>query len=315
MPAEPSRRDRRSATSIARGQFDEALDAAAQGDVNVAARLDQLQAPAGVSDSQRRKLAERAYQRYAESALLDEHLTEDEERIFYALGEQLGVELERFLKRRRELAERLLIARVNDGRLGEATAPRLAAAVGEVVYEELPALLLTEVAVRQYRARYSGVSFKIMPGVRFHTGGGRGRSVDLGTRIEAEDTGVLSISSKRVVFLGRKTTLEMLYPKIVSLNVLRNGLVIHVSNMKDAPTFRIASGNIGAAYINAAAQGPLALEAGSVRTPVASADHRSPTPTDSARATDGPLEILGRRLATGEITVEEFKVLRSLIEG
>ena len=143
---------------------------------------------------------------------------------------------------------------MNDDRLPVIPDPHLMAKKGEVVHLETQAALLKEVAVREYRGGYSGVSFRVAKGVRYNTGGFRGRSVVVGTKLQAMDTGILSVSSTRAVFLGTAKTIEFAYSKLVNLDVFDDGIRFHVSNRQTAHLFRLDSGPVVAATINAALQ-------------------------------------------------------------
>ena len=79
--------------------------------------------------------------------------------------------------------------------------------------------------------RYSGFSFPIgKTGIRYRVGGARGHSVVVGQRLQVDDTGTLSISSKRAVFIGNRKTIEMPYSKLVNLSVYTDGVQFHLSN-------------------------------------------------------------------------------------
>jgi hypothetical protein len=75
-----------------------------------------------------------------------------------------------------------------------------------------------------------------------------------GKEIQVAEYGVLSVSSKRVVFAGERSTIEILYTKLVGLNVFEDGVQLHASNRKNAPVFRLEAAEATAATINAAAQ-------------------------------------------------------------
>jgi hypothetical protein len=128
---------------------------------------------------------------------------------------------------------------------------------GERAHLQVPADLMKEVVLREYRAGYSGFSFRIAKGVRFHTGGVRGRSVVVGTELQVSDSGVLVITSQRAVFKGLRRAIESNYAKLVGLNVFVDGIQIHVSNRQTAPLFRVPNGFLVAAAVNAASQAVL----------------------------------------------------------
>lgn len=100
------------------------------------------------------------------------------------------------------------------------------------------------------------MSFRIAKGVRYHTGGSRGRSVVVGTEMKVEDEGVLSLTSQRAVYIGGRKTIEMPYKKLINLNVFADGVQFHLSNRKNPPMFRLEAGygDAVAAIVNQASQ-------------------------------------------------------------
>jgi hypothetical protein len=124
----------------------------------------------------------------------------------------------------------------------------------EHVHLETEASLLKEVIDREYQGGYSGLSFSIVRGMRYHTGGTRGHSVVVGEHTESADNGLLSVSSHRAVFLGRTSSIELPYSKLLNLTIYSDGIQFHVSNRKAAPTFKVESGDVIAAVVNAAVQ-------------------------------------------------------------
>ena len=90
---------------------------------------------------------------------------------------------------------------------------------------------MKEVAIREFHGRQAAdVSFRIAKGVRYNLGGFKGQSVVVGTELQVQDTGALSVTSSRVVFLGEQKTLEFLYAKLVGLEVFEDGVRLQVSN-------------------------------------------------------------------------------------
>jgi hypothetical protein len=102
---------------------------------------------------------------------------------------------------------------------------------------------MKEVAVHEFRGGYSGFSFPIgKTGIRYKVGGSRGHIVQMGTKLQVADTGILAITNKRAVYLGSAKTVEMGYSKLVSLTVHSDGIVFHLSNRMNAPLIRLPMG-------------------------------------------------------------------------
>jgi hypothetical protein len=167
----------------------------------------------------------------------------------------LGIDLDAFLRTNPELGRHAMIAEANGGTLPQVQTPQLIQKKGEVVHLELPATLLKDVTIRQSQGGYSGFSFPIgKTGIRYRVGGYRGQSVEVGTKRVPADTGVLSISSERAVFLGAKKTIELPYAKLASLTLFTDGVQFHQSNRQTAPVFVVASSDVVAAFVHSAAQ-------------------------------------------------------------
>ncbi len=193
----------------------------------------------------------KALEAFANGALADDVLTEQEEQSFLDHVKSLGVKT---LTKYPDILNRLLIARVNDGRLPvlDAGDAHVICKAGEVVHLEANAAMLKEVAVREWKG--SGFSFPIAMGIRYRTS--RGHMQQVGTAVTVADTGFLSVTSSRVVFSGRSKAQECLYSKLVNLTVYADGIGIAVSNRQNVSTYRVlnTTGEVVAAVINAAIQ-------------------------------------------------------------
>jgi hypothetical protein len=212
----------------------------------------------GLADPRHRSEAHSALLAYSERLLADDLLSTTEEARWQEVGDVLSVGQADLNQRDfKGLLARLTIARINDGRLPEVPAgqARLMAKRGEIVHLETAAVLMKEVIDREFRGGSQGVSVPIAKGVRFRTSSFRGKSVVVGSHLEAADTGIISVSSKRVVFMGTRKTIDTPYVKLASLDAFSDGIRIHASNRQGAPLFRLPiGGEVVAAAIQAAAQ-------------------------------------------------------------
>jgi hypothetical protein len=204
---------------------------------------------------------------YANKVLADDILTKEEEQEFLKFAESLGVNLNQYPA----ILTRMVIANANAGRFPKAVPPfHVICKPGEEVYLESHSSLLKEVADRQWQGGSSGFSFRITKGVRYRVGNTRGHMQQVGTKLIVKDTGVLSLTSSRLVFSGSSTTQESPYRKIVNLTVFHDGLAVAVSKGQDTVTrsYSTSAGEMIAAVINAAMQphvaasGPKTVEPG-----------------------------------------------------
>ena len=209
----------------------------------------------GYTPDEIRQFADGAILALVRSILADSVLTREADQRLQSAIPALGLSWESFLAAHRDVVDPLIIASANGGILASLATHRLITKDTEAVHLECSASLMKEVALREFRAGYSGFSFPIgKTGIRYRIGGARGRSVEVGTRIVPADTGTLSLSSRRAVFLGSKKTIEMLYSKLVDLEVFTDGVRFHLSNRQTAPLFNCDNGEVVAAIIHAAMQ-------------------------------------------------------------
>jgi hypothetical protein len=219
----------------------------------VVAELEGDESLVALGKRERRRLGEHAFMQYATNALADDHLTEDEEDALTSLAEAVGFEQADFEKH--DLYTRLQVAKLNDGRLPVVEQPRLMTKRGEVVHLELPAALMKEVAVREWRGASQGISFRVAKGVRYRVGATRGHLVTVGSQLQIADTGVLSVTNQRAAFLGERKTVEMPYSKLLGMNVFSDAISFSLSNRQNAPLIKVSiSTDILVALLNAAIQ-------------------------------------------------------------
>jgi hypothetical protein len=196
----------------------------------------------------------------ANKVLADDILSKEEEQEFLHFAESLEVDLNNYPA----IFDRFVIANANAGRFPEAVPPlHIIPKAGEVVYMESHASLMKEVADRQWQGGSSGFSFRVAKGVRFRTGNTRGHMLQVGTKIIEKDTGLLSVTSSRLVFSGRTTTQESLHTKIENLTVFNDGLAVAVRRGSDITTRLYSTGRAEmiAAIMNAAMQPHIAPDA------------------------------------------------------
>jgi hypothetical protein len=209
-------------------------------------------------EAERTTLTEKAFNAYAENVLADDILTADEEEHFGSVGEALGFPADSLQARHPDLLSRLVVAKVNDGRLQEIEEPHVIPKRDEVVHMEVAASLLKEVALKEFRAGTQGLSIPIgKTGMRYRVGAMRGHMETVGTEMQVQDSGIFAVTSQRVAYLGAVKSTEILYTKLMGMQVFKDGLRLQASNRQNAVLFRFEqaiSGDAVAATIHAAMQ-------------------------------------------------------------
>ena len=253
-------KEEREATDAAEAAYHLLLDGLRADPARLATLADDLQAlfdaghRAHLPEREAKRIRRSLLEGATEIVLADDRLTAPEEASFDAALTKLGVTAGTMEELVPGLAGRLVVARVNDGRLPVIDNPRLLARPGETVHLETVAQLTKMVAVREFQAGSRGVSLRIMKGVSYRVGSMRGRMVTVGSELRIADEGILSVTDRRIVFSGSAKTLEFRYDRLVSVELYTDGIQFGVTNRQTPSVFRLGHVHAVAAVINAAAQ-------------------------------------------------------------
>lgn len=104
------------------------------------------------------------------------------------------------------------------------------------------------------------MSFRVAPGIRFHTGWFESEPV-VDRELVEEDHGHFTVTTNRALFRGASKTIKIDYDDLVSVTLFVDGLRFHMSNRERVDTFRIDEAPVAAAAINAVAQADEATKA------------------------------------------------------
>lgn len=267
-PPQPRRQSRRALKQQGRDEFETLAMRAALGEPEAVNGLPSAVQHArahyrsGQFEKKRLEIAEAAIQ----ETLDDDVVTSDEEAHLGAMLNALGLTTQKLAAERKDLYDRLIIARINDGRPPIAGNVSLFLKPGEAAYAAIPGVsLMKQQAVRQYRAGSSGVSIPLGGGVRYRTGATRGRMVVVGSEMVVEDSGTLTITSQRALFAGSKKTLEFRADRLADLQEYTDGLRLSVSNRQTASIFKLPKSvapSVAAALITYAASNRSTMHSG-----------------------------------------------------
>jgi hypothetical protein len=123
---------------------------------------------------------------------------------------------------------------------------------GETAYTEVVANLMKEVTDREFHGGSRGVSVPLGHGVRYRTSSTRGHMVAVGTHWQPADSGVLTVTDRRVVYHGGRKTLEFLYSKLATLNAYSDAIDLGVTNRQTTSTLSVDDPNYVSGMIHAA---------------------------------------------------------------
>lgn len=165
-------------------------------------------------------------------ALEDGRLSKEEEERLQEIYDLLKLDQTTLDAEFGDLKPQLIAARANDGRLAVLPSQPIMLKKGEVAHLEVSAALLNEVNDRESVGSHDGVSSRVP---------------------QIGDIGLLTVTSQRTVFVGRRQSMEMPHAKLLTLKVLSNGIRFYLPEPKNAPVFRLDKGwgSAVAATINA----------------------------------------------------------------
>jgi hypothetical protein len=187
--------------------------------------LPELRDATALSPQELERLHVEAMSKLVSAAVADDTLTIEENKHLEAVLVALDLTWDAFGSANPALLEQAFVSSINGGMLPEVASPHILAKKGEVVHYECPANLMKEVGVRQYQGGYSGFSFPIgKTGIRYRVGATKGHSVQVGTQLQVADSGLLSITNKRVVYTGSRKTVDMPYSRLINLTAYSDGI-------------------------------------------------------------------------------------------
>lgn len=88
-----------------------------------------------------------------------------------------------------------------------------------------------EKITREWVGRHSGMSFRIMKGIYYRTGGSKGRPVERSS-MENIGTGILVLTNKNICFHSHNCSIKIPYKKIVGMTPYSDGIEIHQDGAK-----------------------------------------------------------------------------------
>lgn len=89
---------------------------------------------------------------------------------------------------------------------------------------------------REYVGRSRGMTFRVMKGVYYRTGGSRGHAVE-STYMQPVGTGSVCLTDKALYFSSPEKSLKVPYAKILSLEPFSNGLSVQKDGARELPFF------------------------------------------------------------------------------
>lgn len=180
----------------------------------------------------------RGWEAAVENALEDDILSKEEENALVAMKDELGLDQELLNKNGSymKVVKAAVIRELVEGKIPQkikidCNIPFNLQKNEQIVWLFSGVNYCEERTRTTYQGGYSGVSFRVMKGVYYRTGGFRGNPV-VTSNIVQVDNGTLAVTDKHIYFAGLKKAFRVPYSKIVAFTPYSDALGIQ----RDAQT-------------------------------------------------------------------------------
>jgi hypothetical protein len=173
----------------------------------------------------------------AQAVTSDRDVTEEELKDLGAIMKAFGIETGSVRDQLKDVGRYTVLHRVREGQLPEVPATGLLLEDKEITHWHCPAELYEEKVIRRYyQGGYSGVSIPIYKGIRWSVGGFRGEPI-VQRGMVATDSGRLTLTDHRVVFVGSQRSFSVPYKKILALQAYADAISVQKDGMTAKPSF------------------------------------------------------------------------------
>jgi len=173
--AESDRKRADEERQLARQRYAQAVARLTAGDGSSLAGMTDLAAASGYSAKELEGMGVHALQQYANLALADDVVTQEEDNHLQSMVPALGLSWQAINNASPGLLDRVVIAEANGDLLPVLDDARVILKKGEVAHWQCPAALMKDVTQREFRAGFQGFSFPVgKTGIRYRVGGARG---------------------------------------------------------------------------------------------------------------------------------------------
>lgn len=121
------------------------------------------------------------------------------------------------------------IQAINDGRLPNIQGTNLNLLNGETCcYMDKAYTFKDKTVTTGYTGNHSGVNIRIMKGLSYHTGGNGSKAIRETQRITY--SGILYITTKRVIYMSQKDCFDKTFDKITAIQEAKDGIIIQIGS-------------------------------------------------------------------------------------
>jgi hypothetical protein len=218
------------------------------------AYLSSLREELGLSYENVKQVALEIFREELDKAVIDEELSLEEQIRLHQLKEILNLRDEDIKEELEKIAELIILREAQNGKLPEipheGARKHLILMPDEICHCLVNAELYKRVIKRE-RGHYHGLSFRVARGVYYRIGSYTAPKIK--EEIIKVDEGTLGITSKRLVFIGKQTDIEILLEKILNVEVFQDAFTIHRKGRKYPEYFAVDRPKLVAGILHAAA--------------------------------------------------------------
>ena len=196
-----------------------------------------LQSAAGLDQASVKSMCVQIFEMHAQSATADQDVSEEELKELGAIMKALGLDAAAVQDELKDVARYAVLHRVRAGQLPIVEATGVLLEDGEATHWACPAELYEEKVIRSYyQGGYSGFSVPIYKGIRWHVGGYGGHPI-VQRGMVATDSGRLTLTDRRVVFVGGQRSFSIPYKKVLALQGFSDAIAVQKDGMTAKPSF------------------------------------------------------------------------------
>lgn len=198
----------------------------------------------GFSDKDFEKLKKSLFSLALSAVSEDKVLTKEEDAELLNIQKYLAISDGDILDEKKEIEKLKLITKIKEGNIPPIETNNIILQNKEIAYwVEQVKLIEEKIIDRRYQGGSSGMSFRVMKGVRYHVGGYKGHIITDTGKVTV-DQGDLVITNKRVIFRGVSKSFTNNLNKFLDIRFFKDGIQLTEVNKVKPRMFKFEhSGN------------------------------------------------------------------------
>lgn len=180
----------------------------------------------------------RAFEEHLQRALSDSYLSDSEVQLLRDNLVRLGLTAADIPAAGALIQQTLYLQSIRAGKIPVLPAEQVRVALksGEQVHLQVDAVAVRKKTVTTgYAGGFTGASFRIAKGVRWHVGGTRGRPIRE-EQLVNESEGLLVISNQRISYMATAKAFSFPWKKVMGADPFVDGIILYIEGRATSPT-------------------------------------------------------------------------------